>query len=210
MVNTQGQFGAFFKTRAAIMNPTAAAITVKVALYDGAGSVHEGSIDLAAGQIRSYENFLDTVLAYSGAGTVKLQTLGGADQQFVVNSEVWTQGPGGRYGTSVPAVAFTGSSAPSYSAGIWVDSSARTNVACFNDSASANKILADVFDPSGTRLGTVTLDLAAKAWGQGSVSNSVSGGYVVFHPAGPASCYAVVVNNTSNDGHFIAAAEYLP
>jgi hypothetical protein len=210
MVNTAGQYGAFFKTRAAVMNPTGSAFTIYVTLYDGAGTPHTGTIDLAAGQIKSYDNFLDAVLSYSGAGTVKLETHGGPDQQFVVNSEVWTVGPGGRYGTSVPSVPYSGSGAPAYSAGVWVDSSARTNVACFNDSSTANHILADVFDSSGSRLGTVTLDLPAKAWGQGGVPYGVSGGYVVFNSSGPSSCYAVVVNNTSNDGHFIAAAEYLP
>jgi hypothetical protein len=210
MVNTAGQYGAFFKTRAAVMNPTSSAFTVYVTLYDGSGTAHQATIDLAAGQIKSYENFLEAVLSYTGAGTVKLETRGGPDQQFVVNSEVWTVGPGGRYGTSVPSIPYSGSGAQAFSAGIWVDSSARTNVACFNDSASANHILADIFDASGARLGTVTLDLAAKAWGQGSVPNQVSGGYVVFNSSGPSACYAVVVNNTSNDGHFIAAAEYLP
>ena len=67
-----------------------------------------------------------------------------------------------------------------------------------------------VFDGSGSQVSTVTLDLAGHAWRQKSLSGAVSGGYVRFDPAGPADCYAVVVNNATNDGRFVAAVEYTP
>ena len=38
----------------------------------------------------------------------------------------------------------------------------------------------------------------------------VSGGYVQFDPTDSAVCYAVVVDNATNDGRFISAAEYKP
>ena len=43
-----------------------------------------------------------------------------------------------------------------------------------------------------------------------AVSSIVSGGYVQFDPTDSAVCYAVVVDNATNDGRFISAAEYRP
>src|SRR5204862_95005 len=54
------------------------------------------------------------------------------------------------------------------------------------------------------------LNLAANGWGQTSINAIVSGGYVVFEPEDSAVCYAVVVDNSTNDGRFISAAEYKP
>jgi len=33
---------------------------------------------------------------------------------------------------------------------------------------------------------------------------------VRFRPSQPAYCFTVVVNNTTNDGHFIPATEFTP
>jgi hypothetical protein len=45
---------------------------------------------------------------------------------------------------------------------------------------------------------------------QKAVNAAVSGGYVRFDPSAPASCYAVVANNTTNDARFISAVEFTP
>jgi len=83
-------------------------------------------------------------------------------------------------------------------------------VGCFNESGKANTVTATVFDGTGTQVTTVPIQLLPNAWGQRAVNAAVSGGYVRFDPSGPASCYAVVANNTSNDARFIAAVEYTP
>jgi hypothetical protein len=56
----------------------------------------------------------------------------------------------------------------------------------------------------------VNLNLAAKAWRQTPVNSMITDGVVRFEPAEAAVCYAVVVNNTTNDGRFISATEYTP
>src|ERR1051326_3875129 len=100
--------------------------------------------------------------------------------RFIVNSEVQT----GNFSTNVPALEFAGSNSRSFAPGISVNSQSRTNVGCFNQSDSVNVIAATVLD------GTA--------------------GYVQFDPSDSAVCYAVVVDNATNDGRFISAAEYRP
>jgi hypothetical protein len=46
--------------------------------------------------------------------------------------------------------------------------------------------------------------------GHGGINTVVSGGYVQFVPSDAAVCYAVVVDNSTNDGRFIPAADYRP
>ena len=149
----------------------------------------------------------------AGAGGATFQSpdsAGGThNNRFIVSAEVRTTG--GRFGTTVPALEFAGSSSRSFSPGITVDTNTRTNVGCFNQANAANKVKATVFDATGKLvLGSVELNLAANAWGQTGISTIVSGGYVQFDPADAAVCYAVVVDNSTNDGRLVPAAEYLP
>ena len=65
-------------------------------------------------------------------------------------------------------------------------------------------------DPNLQWTSPATLTLAAHAWGQTALSTIVSGGYVEFEPSDTAVCYAVVIDNSTNDGRFIPAAEYRP
>ena len=207
MANTVGIGGATFQTYVALLNPTPSAFSVDVTLYDGAGTKRNATITLAAGELKTYNNFLSEVFNYSGGGAVTLKSAAG--NRFIVSTEVRTGAA--RYSTSVPALEFAGSNSKSFSAGITVDSTSRTNVGCFNQADVDNSVKATVYDKTGTQtLGTTTLNLGANAWGQTAINTIVSGGYVVFEPQEAAVCYAVVVDNTTNDGRFISAAEYKP
>ena len=106
---------------------------------------------------------------------------------------------------------FAGSSSRSFAPGITVDSNTRTNIGCFDQSGAANSVKATILDNTGKQIiGTVTLNLAANGWGQTAVTTIVSGGYAQFDPSDSAVCYAVVVDNSTNDGRFVSAAEYKP
>jgi hypothetical protein len=212
MGNTPGN-GATFQTSVAILNPTSNAFAVNVSLYDASGVKHDAQITLAAGEQKTYVNFLDAVFHYTGGGAVTFQspesTGGTHNNRFVIDTEVWTSGT--RYGTMIPALEFAGSASRSFSAGITVDSTKRTNIGCFNQSSSPNRVKATVLDSSGKQtLGTVDLVLAANAWGQTGVSPVVSNGYIQFDPSDSAVCYAVVVDNSTSDGKFVPAVEYTP
>ena len=207
MGNTPG-IGASFQSFVALMNPTSSAFAIDVSLYDGNGTKRTNTIQLAAGELKTYPNFLATVFnGFTGGGAVTFRS---ADpgKRFIVNSEVWTSGA--RYGTSIPALEFAGSNSRSFAAGISVDAAQRTNIGCFNQSDAANRINASVLDKTGHVVGTVAFDLAANAWGQAPVNSAVTDGYIQFDPQEAAVCYAVVVTNSTNDGRFIMATEYEP
>jgi hypothetical protein len=170
-------------------------------------------ITLAAGEVKTYPNFLDAVFQYSGGGAVTFQsaqTTGGThNNRFIVNAEIRTSSA--RTGTTLPVLEFAGSSSRSFSPGVTVDTNTRTNIGCFDQSGAANNVKATILDSTGTQtIGTVNLNLVANAWSQTSVSSIVSGGYVQFDPSGSAVCYAVVVDNTTNSGRVVPAAEYTP
>jgi hypothetical protein len=212
--NVVGARGSTFQTRISIFNPTAFTYPIQVTFYDQSGNMAMANINMSGGQLRIYDNFLGDVFSATGAGTLKFESQlipgGSPDFQFVVNAEVWTVSAGGRYGTSVTTTIGDGSAAESYSPGIRVDSDFRSNVGCFNDSGSINTVVADVFDASNNLVTTVMLTVPPHAWAQTPIPANVASGYVRFRPARSAYCWAVAVNNTTNDGHFVLASEYVP
>lgn len=215
MANVSGRGGAKFESYVSILNPTSSAYTVDVTLYDSNGTTHDATISLAAGEMKTYSNFLSTVFSYVGGGAVEFaspESAGGThNNRFIVSTEVRTGSGNSVFSTPVPSLEFAGSSSPSFAGGVTVDSNWRTNVGCYNQASSANNVTIKVLDKSGaTTIGTMTLNLAANAWAQGPVSAVVSDGYVRFEPSDSAVCYAVVVSNTTNDGRFIPATEYTP
>jgi hypothetical protein len=198
----------------ALFNPTASAYSVQVSLWDAVGVKHDAVITLAAGEVKTYTNFLDAVFqGYTGGGAVTFRSSDSAggtrNNRFIIDAEVRTSGT--RFGTSVPALEFAGTSSRSFSPGVTVGAAARTNIGCFDQSGSPNSIKVTILDGSGTQiLGTQTINLGANAWSQTSVPTIVTNGTVQFDPSDSAVCYAVVVDNSSNDGRFIMASEYRP
>jgi hypothetical protein len=206
VANTAGFTGAQFQSYVAIFNPTSSSFPITASFYDANGNKTEKTITLAAGELRTYTNFMADVFNAVGGGAVTLRAPDPSNR-FIVSSEVRT----GRYSTTVPALEFAGTSSRSFAPGITVDSSSRTNVGCFNQSELGNTITATVFDNTGKQqLGTVTFNLRPHAWSQTAIPSIVSNGYVQFDPSDSAVCYAVVVDNSTNDGRFISAAEYRP
>ena len=217
MTNAPGALGGVFKTKVVVFNPTISSFPVEVSLYGGNGFVAKTTINMFAGQVRNYENFLAEVFAYTGAGTVNFDSLslpgGNANLKFLVSAEVYIDGQFGRYKTVVSTGAPLDPVSPTtngYSIGITVDIDNRTNLGCFNTSFSTNVISADVYDSANRLVTTVTMTVGGGSWTQVNLPNSVSGGYIRWRPVSAAYCYAVVVNNTSNDGTFIPAVNYVP
>jgi hypothetical protein len=214
MINAGGFGGATFATYAAIMNPTLKSFPIQVTLFDANGTKTQRTITLAPGELKTYQDFLGTVFGFSGLGTVRFQSgveVGGStDNLFILSAEIYTTSSGSRFGTSLPTLLFPGTDSRSFSVGVTVDANNRANVGCFNESGKPNTVTATVFDATGAQVTTVQLPLGPNAWGQRAVAAAVSGGYVRFDPSGPASCYAVVANNATNDARFVAAVEFTP
>ncbi len=217
MANTAGVIpGTFFKTKVAIINPTQLGYPIQVTLYDGTGQVGQATINMSPGQVRNYDNFLEQIFARSGAGSVVFNSGAGvpggsAANDFIVSAEVFTDSPSGKYKTVVTSGALldaVSNLSQAYSLGITVDANTRTNVGAFNDSDSTNVINADVYSAAGTLLSTVTLTLPARSWAQVAVPTNVTNGYIRWRTSALAYCYAVVVDNLSNDGTFVPGAEY--
>lgn len=217
MTNAPGALVGVFKTKVVVFNPTISSFPVEVSLYGGNGFVAKTTINLFAGQVRNYENFLAEVFAYTGAGTVNFDSLslpgGNANLKFLVSAEVYIDSPNGRFKTVVSTGAPLDPVSPTanaYSIGITVDGDNRTNLGCFNTSFSTNVISADLYDSANRLVTTIALTVGGGSWTQVGLPNSVSGGYIRWRPVSAAYCYAVVVNNTSNDGTFIPAVNYVP
>ena len=217
MTNAPGALGGVFKTKVVVFNPTIFSFPVEVSLYGTNGFVGKTTINLVAGQVRNYENFLGDVFSYTGAGTVNFDSLsptgGNSNLKFLVSTEVYMDSDKGRFKTVVSTggpLDPVSPTANAYSIGITVDGDNRTNLGCFNASFSTNVISAEVYDSANRLVTTIGLTLGGGSWTQVSLPNSVSGGYIRWRPTGAAFCYAVVVNNTSNDGTFIPAVSYVP
>jgi hypothetical protein len=212
--NVGGLNGATFRTRLSIFNPTAFTYPIQVTFYDQDGNGANSNITMSAGQLRVYDNFLSDVFSVTGAGSLKFESLqipgGSPDFQFVINAEVWTLSANGRYGTSITTTLASASAADSYSPGIRVNVDFRSNVGCFNDSSSANTVVADIFDASNNLVSSVIFTVPPQSWYQTAIPANLDSGYVRFRPSGAAYCWAVTVNNTTNDGHFVLASEFVP
>jgi len=212
MSNVPG-VGATFQTYVALLNPTASAFPITVSLYDKDGTKRDATITLAAGEVKTYNNFLAEVFNFAGGGAATFKapdTAGGThNNRFIISCEVRTSGT--RFSTTVPSLEFPGTGSRSFVAGVTADSNFRTNVGCFNQSDAANRVRVTVFDKTGTQnIGAFDLNLPANAWGQTGVNFVVSDGYLRFEPEGAAVCYAVIVDNSTADGRFITAAEFQP
>jgi hypothetical protein len=211
--NVTGVAGAHFQTRVALLNPTSSTIDVQATFFDTTGTSHNAVLSLTPGQVRTYQNFLGDVFDLAGGGAVTLQaadTPGGThNNRFIVDAESYTTGS--HYGTVIPILEFAGTSSRSFAPDVTVDSNTRTNVGCFNQGSSTNTITATVHDATGqTTVGTVTLTLPPNAWGQTAVTSAVTDGSIQFDPSDSAVCYAVVLQNGTNDAHLTMASEYTP
>ncbi len=217
MTNAPGALGGVFKTKVVVFNPTISSFPIEVSLYGTNGFVAKTTISMAAGQVRNYENFLAEVFTYTGAGTVNFDSLslpgGNANLKFLVSAEVYIDSQNGRFKTVVSTGAPLDPVSPTasaYSIGVTADGENRTNLGCFNTSFSTNVINADVYDSANRLVTTVVLTVGGGSWTQVALASPVSGGYIRWRPVSAAYCYAVVVNNTSNDGTFIPAINYVP
>ncbi|HYI08993.1 MAG TPA: hypothetical protein VEK57_07960 [Thermoanaerobaculia bacterium] len=208
MGNTPGLQGARFQTYVAILNPTDASYPVDVTLYLPSGATQMKTIALGPGELKTYPNFLDDIFDYTGGGAVTFRSPNSANR-FIIDAEVWTTGDQ-RYGTDIPSLEFAGSASPSFAPGVANNATTRTNVGCFNQSGVANVIGVRVRDHAGTTVSTTALSLPAHGWGQVGITGVVTDGYVELEPEEAAVCYAVVVDNETNDGRFISATEYQP
>lgn len=217
LANTPGRFGAFFKTRVVIHNLTPNSYSLDAILCGPNGVVAQQSIPLSADEYRVYDNFLQDVFDYRGAGAVLLggdinslnlddpNLFTNAANKFSVTAEVYSDSPHGRYTTSVVngILPLVDPGPRAFSAGITVDQDQRVNVGVFNLGLTTTSVQAVVHDSSGSVIQTIDFSVGPLAWQQKAVSNSVADGFITWQIDALASLpylWAVSVDNRSNDG----------
>lgn len=216
--NSPGRFGAYFKTRVVIHNLTSRSYTINALLCGPSGIVSDRSISMSPNQYLSYDNFLQDIFDYEGAGAVVLlaeisslnpsdpDLLGNAPFKFSVTAEVYSDSPNGRYTTTVVngIVPLVDTGTEAYSAGITVSPDQRLNVGVFNFGDATSSIQAVVHDSSGMVVQTIHFTAGAFSWQQKNVSSPVTDGYISWQidssPDTLPYLWAVSVDNRSNDG----------
>ncbi len=219
--NTVGLYGAAFRTRMVLTNPTGSKITLSAVLSTDKGSGGVRSIVLEAWETRIFENFLQDVFQFSGGGGFSLAESSNSRSFFAVG-EVWTEKDGARYGTPLVGMSIEdrivntsiGETGISLATGLGVDAANRANFGCANFDASPVDVRADFYvgtiaDRSSPAK-SVTFTLPANGWAQSAVPLAGGRILVLFTQlsSGGGSgtyCYGVNVNNLSNDGTSIPA-----
>lgn len=207
LANTPGRFGAFFKTKVVIQNHTDNDFDIRAVLYGPNGRVGRRTIAMKANSFNVYENFLDEVFSYRGAGAVSLLAEE-QEHEFAVTAEVYTESDSGRYSTTVlnglMPLLEPSSKGEHFSAGVTVDSNTRVNIGVFNLLAADATVRAHVYDGSNNRVQTIRFDVAGETWQQKSLSAPVKNGHIRWESESEGEAlpylWVISVDNRSNDG----------
>jgi len=146
--NVNGQFGAVFKTKVSIFNPTTYDYTIRAGLSTQDGEIASSSITIFSGETVTFGNFLSDVFGYYGAGAIDLDS-GNDAYRFIVSAQVYVDTGAGRYTTSVQFADDLGAitpDRPGYAVGISVNSNFRTNIGCASNSSAPQVITLRAFD----------------------------------------------------------------
>ena len=199
MANSPGRFGAYYRTKVILSNFDSD-LDLTIRLYGSGGLVARRNRSIEANYYWTWNNFLEEIFDYRGAGAVEFS----GNAPFTVSAEVYTTSSQGKYTTVVhngPAP-LTPYSLRAASVGVvTVDGSTRTNAGVFNNSNQSQTVTARVYytnsdDPDQT----ITFSLPPKGWAQKSVSARGERGHIVWRIPREAYLWVVSVDNQSNDG----------
>jgi len=203
--NAQGAFGAFFKTRLVIHNPNRSTISVAVEIATPGGPMTR-TLQMSENSAILYDDFLDDLFGYVGGAGIRMHSLDGSP--FNVTAEVYADGPNGRFTTPVPnlteedKVPTESEQGFSEVYGLYQDQDNRVNIGCTNLGSVDATISVNSASPAGQVATTFTLP--AGTWHQEREPIQSSVILVTFKTdatdAVGAYCWAVEVNNASNDG----------
>jgi hypothetical protein len=209
--NVIGQFSAVFKTKVSIFNAVNVTYSIRAGLSVGNGEISHTFISIAPGQTITYSNVLADLFGYSGGGAIDLDS-GNSGYVFIVNSQVYVDTVAGRYTTAVQFADDLGDitpSRPGYVVGVSINSQFRVNVGCASNSAFPQTITFQAFDAFNNAIGNqFSFPLAGYGWAQYSANFVLTNGGVYITASDNAVCYAVEVNNISNDGTFQLATPF--
>ena len=209
--NVNGQFGAVFKTKVSIFNPTTYDYTIRAGLSTQDGEIASSSITIFSGETVTFGNFLSDVFGYYGAGAIDLDS-GNDAYRFIVSAQVYVDTGAGRYTTSVQFADDLGAitpDRPGYAVGISVNSNFRTNIGCASNSSAPQLITLRAFDRDFFLVGDpFSFTIGGFGWAQYSIRVPLNNGGIIFEATRNAVCFAVEVNNVSNDGTYQLAIPF--
>lgn len=203
--NANGQFGSVYKTKVSIFNAVNATYSIRVGLSTGVGEIAHLFIPINPGQTLTYNNILSDLFGYSGGAAIDLDS-SNSGYLFIVNSQVYVDTLGGRYTTAVQFADDLGNiipSRPGFAVGVSVNSARRTNIGCASNSNFDQTITFQAYDANYFAVGApFSFMLNAFGWAQYGVNLSLTNGGIQVKATQSAVCFAVEVDNTSNDGTF--------
>lgn len=209
--NVNGQFNSVFRTKVSLFNPTIYDYSIRAGLSTGDGEIASASIPIRSGQTLTFSNFLSDVFGYYGGGAIDLDSRD-ASYRFIVSSQVYVDTGAGRYTTSVQFADDLGAitpARPGFVVGITVSSSSRANVGCASNTSASQTITFRAFDRDFNLVGDpFSFTMGGYAWAQFSVTAPLSNGGLMIEASQNAVCYAVEVNNVSNDGTYQLAIPF--
>jgi hypothetical protein len=210
--NVIGQFNAAFKTKVSIFNAVNASYSIRAGFSVGSGEIAHTFISIAPGQTITYSNVLDDLFGFFGGGGAIDLDSGNSGHVFIVNSQVYVDSFLGRYTTAVQFADDLGDitpSRPGYVVGVSINSQFRVNVGCASNTPLSQTITFQAFDANNFAVGSqATFTLAGYGWAQLSANFVLTNGGVYITASDNAVCYAVEVNNDSNDGTFQLATPF--
>ncbi len=214
--NTQGAYGAYFKTKLVLTNPTLSELTIDIYLATPAGSLRAWNTKIAAATTLQWDNFLEGLGGYyGGAGFLLIERT--QSKAFYASAEVYAENANGKFTTPLVGMSTAdsvvntakGDTGWSMVQGLQVNSSNRANFGCANFSNYTARVQADLYNETSSGVGNptkrVTVDLPAWGWAQQSVPFSGEQINILFSVVSGGTtdwtfCYGVNVNNQSKDG----------
>lgn len=216
--NKAGLNGTLWETDLEIHNASTAATTFTVQLLEtGKANTSPQSMtfELGASSSVRYENSMETLFGYEGAGAFRVLV---ESDDVKVTSRTYTRSSDGSYGQAIAAHGQDDALGfgqmgrliqLSYSEAS--DSGFRTNLGFLNAGMNDVEVHADLYDGEGSYLGTLDVSLGALEQRQLTnafsmvTSQPVDVGYaVVWTESGSFYAYASVVDNQTGDAVFVA------
>ena len=201
MANSPGRHGAYYRTKVILSNFDSD-LDLTIRLYGPGGPVAWRHRSIEANYYRTWNNFLEEIFDYQGAGAVEFS----GTAPFTVSAEVYTTSSDGTYTTVVhngPAPLTPYLSRAASVGVVTVDGATRTNAGVFNSSNRSQTVTANVYYPDSESEDpdqTLTFSLPAKGWAQKPVSARGARGYIIWRIPREAYLWVVSVDNRSNDG----------
>ena len=229
MANSPGRYGAYFKTRVVIYNPTEFSYRIQATLYGPKGEVESKYLQVEPNEYWNWENFLDQVFGYRGAGAVRFDSWldppgGSSDFEFSVYAAVYTDSTNGRYSTlvvdgegaediNIGTSATVDDGRRIVSPGLTSNADQRINIGLFNPSRSEITVFASVGDETGEVAEIIPLQVPGRSWAQKPVTAKFENGVIGWGCAQSycnAYPWVVTVDNQSNDGVLTQPIVYSP